>query len=893
MKTLKICYLILAMTFAGPMANAENYAGFVNPFIGTDGHGHTFPAATYPFGMVQAGPDTRILGWDGCSGYHYSDSTILGFTHTHLSGTGCMDCGDILFMPVVDEEVKSPFSHKNETAKPGYYQVFLDHQKVNVRIAAGKRCAMHEYTYTAPGAKNIVIDLYHRDRLLGSSIEVVNNTTVRGWRQSTSWAKIHDVYFYAEFSEPFTGVDKVDSARLALAFDPSSRSSIKVKLALSSVSCENAKENLLSEIPDGNWNFNRLLDKTVKAWNQWLGRIRVDCPAKDKNTFYTALYHSAIHPSLYSDVNGEYRGMDRKVHKADGFERYTYFSTWDVFRAAFPLYNMIASDKMHDFLESMLAICREGGKLPRWELAGNETECMIGFNAVSMVADAFVKGIIPDNRKEDYYKAMTTTADFPDTGYELLKKYHYIPYEEDNACVSKTLELSYDSWCIATVAKALGHTDDYKEYIRRAQYWKNVFDTRSGFMKPRNEYEWAPGFVPTDISCHFTEANSWQYSFFTPQDIAGHIKLIGGAARYNAKLDSLFTAQAPDGEETLQDVTGLIGQYAHGNEPSHHVAYLYDFSGQPWKTQKLTRRICRELYWDRPDGLCGNEDCGQMSAWYVLSAIGLYSVTPGTSIMALTTPVVKKAVIDVNGQRFTIKNSDPGNDYIASATLNGKKWDSAAIDFRDMAAGGSLQLKTSAGPTQWGSTPAMVTEIPAEDIYNAEFPADFGRRKIAEKVLKMHAHARTSYTEAYTAGGDNGLVDGKRGKTNWRIGRWQGYHGNDVDVVLDLLGEKKVHCVSAGFLQDMGEYIWAPRDMEVYVSMDGENFELVGSRKSDVAIDDPKIQILDWDVSFPETTARYVRVIAHIFGEIPAWHRGYGDRGFTFIDEIWINNENN
>ncbi|MBQ0096759.1 MAG: GH92 family glycosyl hydrolase [Bacteroidales bacterium] len=873
-------------------ASALDYTRYADPFVGTGGHGHTFPAATAPFGMVQAGPDTRVRDWDGCSGYHYSDSVILGFTHTHLSGTGCLDYGDILFMPVTDSVVQSTFSHDRESASPGYYRVFLDHQKVDVRIAAGRRVAMHEYSYPDDAERAVYIDLHHRDRLLGCTLEMVGDGAVRGWRQSTSWASRQDVYFYAEFSEDVKKVERVDSAVLRLVFEEG-KSPLKLRIALSSVSCENARENLRSELAQDDWDFERLLSSTVRAWNDWLGRIKVECPEDVKKTFYSALYHCAIHPSLYSDVNGEYRGMDRKVHKAEGYERYTVFSMWDVFRAEFPLFCMVGRDILPDFLESMLSIYRESGRLPKWELAGCETETMIGFNAAPAIADAWVKGLIPLSRLPEYYEALRGTAERPDNSHDYFRNDCYIPADEDNESVSKTLEFSYDNWCVSVVAKALGLQDDYAEYAKRSQYWKNVFDPVTRYMRPRDRQEWTPDFSPLTVSSHFTEANSWQYSFFVPQDIAGHITMCGGREAYVAKLDSLFAAD-PAGDGTqLQDVTGLVGQYAHGNEPSHHVAYLYDFVGQPWKTQEIVRNICRTFYYAAPDGLCGNEDCGQMSAWYVMSALGMYSVTPGTTVMALTSPLVDKAVIDTGESLFTITSDNAGKTYVASAKLNGRPYDYAALDFNEILRGGRLSFKTGDKASDWGREPVMVTCADPAHPYDAWFPADFGKVKRNTAPLKYVAHPNTPYNAGYTAGGDNALVDGKRGKMNWRVNLWQGYRGNDVDVTIDLKGEKDVFCVSAGFIQDMGSYIWMPKDMEVYLSQDGENFTLAGRRVCDVAIDDPKVQIQDWTVSFDSTKASYVRIVAHLFGEIPSWHRGYGDKSFIFIDEVWVNGEEN
>ena len=880
-------FFTLAFTVAAAAGPGRDYTVYVNPFVGTDGHGHTFPAAVYPFGMVQAGPDTRVTSWDGCSGYHYSDSVILGFSHTHLSGVGCLDYGDILLMPVTDGQVASHFSHENESASPGYYEVFLDHQKVRVKIAAGRRMALHRYDYPDEARdKAVVIDLHHRDRLLASSLEVVGDRAVAGWRQSRSWAKAQDVYFYAEFSSPIVSADFKDSAFVRLSFGPGV-DEVKVKIGISGVSCDNARENLLEEKAEGDWDMDSLRASTSEAWNDWLSRIRIEAPLKDMRTFYSALYHCAIHPSLYSDANGEYRGMDRKVHRAEGFDRYTVFSVWDVFRAEFPLFNIIGRDMMPDFLESMLSVYRESGRLPKWELAGFETETMIGFSAVSIIADAYVKGLVPEERLREYYEAMKMTAESTDESHALFCKYAFDPAGEDSESVSKTLEFAYDNWCIALVAKALGEQEDYAKYIRRAQYWKNIFDPETGFMRPRELKRWAPDFNPVKVSSHFTEANSWQYSFFVPHDIAGHVAAFGGTDAYAAKLDSLFNASTDGLENQLVDVSGFVGQYAHGNEPSHHVAYLYDFIGQPWKTQKLVRHICRTFYADGPDGICGNEDCGQMSAWYVFSAIGLFPLTPGTTTLALTTPLFSKADIDMGCGCLTITADAPGRTYISSVKLSGRKLETAVVDFRDIMNGGRLRFTTSATPTPFGSTPAMVPSIDPDYRYDAVFPKDFGVPE-EEGEATMKAYPRTEYHDFYTAGGGKGLVDGKRGKRNWRAGGWQGYKHNDIDVVVDLLGERTIGSVTVGFLQDMDNYIWMPRDMEVSVSVDGVNFSPIGRRDSDVAIDDPLVRIEDWTVEFEPVKATHVRVVARHFGEIPSWHRGYGDTGFTFMDEIIV-----
>ena len=882
----KIVPFVVAI-FLVSAISAKDYTRYVNPFVGTDAHGHTFPAAVQPFGMVQAGPDTRTNGWDGCAGYHYSDSVILGFTHTHLSGVGCEDYCDILFMPVTDAETTSKFSHSNESAAPGYYQVYLEHQKVNVRIAAGRRMAMHEYSFQGGEKRAVRVDLHFRDRLLACSLEQVGTHAIQGWRQSRSWAKPQDVYFYAEFSAPIMGADFADSASVRLKFNDST-APIKVKVGISSVSVDNARENLYSESSTKDWDLDKLASKAAAAWNDWLSRIDITGTDEQKRIFYTNLYHCAIHPSLYSDVNGEYRGMDRQVHKAKGFDRYTVFSVWDVFRSAFPLYNMIARDYMPDFLKSMMSVYDECGRLPKWELAGCETFTMIGFNAVSVIADAYAKGTLPKDQLRRYYEAMKATAENTDDSHKLFCKYGFDPAGEDSESVSKTLEFAYDDWCVAQIAKVLGEEADYKLYMERSQYWKNIFDAGTGFMRPRELGGWAHDFDPTKVSAHFTEANSWQYSFFVPQDIAGHIAAFGGPEAYTAKLDALFNADLNGVENQLVDVSGFVGQYAHGNEPSHHTAYLYDFAGQPWKTQELVRHICNVFYSAEPEGLCGNEDCGQMSAWYVLSALGIYSLTPGTTTMALASPLYKKSVLNLGDTKFTITADKPELTYIASANIDGNPVKGAAVDFGNILDGGSLAFRMAAKPTEFGKQPVMVTACDPELVYEPNFPEGFSEVKDEVIDFTMRARLLTEPHSSYTAGGADGLVDGRHGRINWRAGGWQGYRGRDMDVIIDLLGSRTVSSVGAEFLQDMENYIWMPKDMLVYTSTDGENWTLAGSRPSDVAIEDAKVQISDWIVEFAPVEATHVRVVAHLFGEIPSWHRGYGDKGFIFVDEITV-----
>ncbi|HEY5404561.1 MAG TPA: GH92 family glycosyl hydrolase [Pyrinomonadaceae bacterium] len=735
-----VCSVLLAgfIPAASQISNIETKTQMtdltrdVDPFIGTGGHGHTYPGATVPFGMVQLSPDTRLTGWDGCSGYHYSDKAIYGFSHTHLSGTGISDYGDILFMPALSfspylvtaqPQYSASFSHENETASPGFYSVKLD-DGIRVELTATARVGFHRYTFPADSREAVVmVDLKHRDRLLDSDLRIVDNTHVEGFRRSTGWAKNQIVYFAAEFSKPFELSDAAQPQGphlIKTIFKFANPEQLLVKVGISSVSIEGAKKNLQTEISD--WNFDRVHSDAVAAWNKELNKIQVAGGSDDQlKTFYTALYHTAITPNLFMDVDRQYLGHDGKIHKTEGWNYYTVFSLWDTFRAAHPLYNIIDQKRSTDFIKTFLAQYKEGGRLPVWELAGNETDTMIGYHAVSVIADAMAKGATGFDR-ELAFEAMKHSAELRHFGLGSYVDHGYIDMGDERESVSKTLEYAYDDWCIAMMAKSLGRTEDYNRYLRRAQFFKNVFDRESGFVRPRTNAGWLSPFEPREVNFSFTEANSWQYSFFVPQDISGLIELMGGEQKFAQKLDELFTAESQTTGRNQVDITGLIGQYAHGNEPSHHVAYLYDYARQPWKAQARLRQIMDQFYKAEPDGLIGNEDCGQMSAWYVLSAAGFYPVTPGSDIYAIGTPLFPELRFNLeNGKSFVVKarNVSSKNFYIQSATLNGKPYRKSFLHHKDLAAGGELIFEMGDKPNmKWGTGPgdAPVSEIPIQKI---------------------------------------------------------------------------------------------------------------------------------------------------------------------------------
>lgn len=704
-KTLILFFLLLA---AQPIYAQRDLTRYVNPFIGTGGHGHTFPGAIVPFGMVQLSPDTRLTGWDGCSGYHYSDSIIYGFSHTHLSGTGISDYGDVLLMPTVgapDKPYPSRFSHQNEKASPGFYSVRLDNDNIFVELTATTRAGMHRYTFPSTNEANVIVDLAHRDKVIDSDLRVNGNTIV-GWRRSQAWARNQIVYFAIEFSQPFTRQD-LGNLKFAFRFDARDGKPILARVGISAVSADGALRNLRAEIVD--WNFNKVRSAAAAAWNAELRKITATGGTDAQLTnFYTAIYHAMTAPNVFMDVDGQYLGRDFKIHKSTDFTNYTVFSLWDTFRAAHPLYAIVDTKRTRDFIKTFLTQYEQGGRLPVWELAANETDTMIGYHSVSVIADAVAKGIGGFDLKQAF-TAMKHSAELRHYGLGAYIDKGFIGTEDERESVSKVLEYAYDDWCIAEVARRLGETADYNRYRTRAQSYKNIFDPETGFMRPRTNGGWTEPFDPREVTFHFTEANAWQYTFFVPQDVSGLIDLMGGREKFAGKLDQLFAAESRTTGREQADITGLIGQYAHGNEPSHHMAYLYNYAGQPWKTQARVRQIMDEFYKPEPDGLIGNEDCGQMSAWYVLSAAGFYPVTPGSTTYAIGTPLFPEVRFNLeNGKSFTVRaiRVSDRDFYIHSATLNGKPYRKSYLDHADLIRGGELVLEMGPRPNQkWGTGP--------------------------------------------------------------------------------------------------------------------------------------------------------------------------------------------
>ena len=729
--------------------NVEDYSAHVNPFIGTGGHGHTFPGAVVPHGMIQPSPDTRIDGWDACSGYYYNDSTINGFSHTHVSGTGCCDYGDVLLMPTVGKQTyqttdsqsqqlpyASAFSHENESAEPGYYSVFLDRYQVKAELSASKRGAIHRYTFPASKESGFIIDLdYSLQRQTNSEMEikVLSDTEICGHKKTTYWAFDQYINFYAKFSKPFTYTLINDSVTMdngkrlpickaLLQFETEKDEQVLVKVGVSAVDVKGAQNNVLSEIAD--WDFDKVRQHARNEWNRYLSKIDVTTTnQEDKTIFYSALYHTGISPNLFTDADGRYLGMDLKVHQGDVKQPiYTTFSLWDTFRALHPLMTIIDPDLNTQFIQSLLKKHQEGGIFPMWDLASNYTGTMIGYHAVPVIVDAYTKGY-RDFDIQEAYKACLRTAEYDTTGIKCpalvlphlmpKAKYYknsigYIPCDRENESVAKALEYAYNDWCISVFAESMTDFDNKDKYARFAKAYEFYFDKETRFMRGLNSKgEWRTPFNPrasTHRNDDYCEGTAWQWTWFVPHDVEGLVNLMGGENAFASKLDSLFTADSSlEGETTSSDISGLIGQYAHGNEPSHHVTHLYNYVNRPWRTQELVDSVFQSQYANRPDGLAGNEDCGQMSAWYILNSMGFYQVCPGKPVYSIGRPVFDQAVVNLtNGKKFTVmvKNNSKKNKYIESMSLNGQTLHTPFFSHQDIVDGGTLEITMSDKPNK-------------------------------------------------------------------------------------------------------------------------------------------------------------------------------------------------
>lgn len=719
-----------------------DYTAFVNPFIGTGDHGHTFPGATFPHGMVQLSPDTRIFEWDACSGYHSTDSTINGFSHTHLSGTGIGDYCDILVMPIVGEpdirkagpqsqqtSFASPFKKETEKAVPGYYSVELNRYKVKAELTATQRAGFHKYTFPVSEKAGLLIDLDYTNQNHPTDsviLEVVSDTEIRGLKKSSGWARQQWVYFYAVSSKPFTsatiykndtilpGTKRLNdkSGKIFLSFNTKDKEEVMLKVGISAVDMDGARKNLDQEIPA--WDFESVKINTRKAWNDYLAKVDVETKDEtEKRIFYTALYHTAIAPNIFSDVDGRYRGMDKQIHQSND-NVYTVFSTWDTMRALHPLLTIIDPDLNQNFIRTLLLKHKEGGILPMWELAANYTATMIGYNAVPIIVDSYMKG----DRNFDLnlaYQAMLKTSGYDTTGIKdtpayvnalmpISKKYKneigYIPWDKELESVAKGLEYSYDDWCILQVAKDRKDTANIARFEKLATNYKNYFDPQTGFMRGKDlNGNWHVPFNPQSSDHRnddYTEGTAWQWLWFVPHQVDSLVQLLGGKEKFVMKLDELFSADSKIvGTKTSVDISGMIGQYAHGNEPSHHIIHLYNYVDQSYKTQALVDSVLYSLYSDKPAGLSGNEDCGQMSAWFVLNAMGFYQVCPGNPIYSIGRPIFDKVHIALPAGKFfdiITYNNSRKNKYIESIKLNDKKLEKPFFTHAELMAGGKLEM---------------------------------------------------------------------------------------------------------------------------------------------------------------------------------------------------------
>jgi predicted alpha-1,2-mannosidase len=953
---------LFVLVFLSNLCLAQNPSQYVNPFIGTGGHGHTFPGATVPFGMVHLSPDTRIDGsWDGCSGYHYSDSFIYGFSHTHLSGTGVSDYGDILLLPSVHpisfepEEYKTKFSHNDEVAKANYYKVELPNNGVKVELTASTWAGFHRYTFEKTEAY-ILLDLKHRDKTLDFVIKERGKHTLDGFRISEGWAKEQHCYFSMDFTSEITEIMyNEDSSKAVLYFENLDKNQLEAHVGISFTSIFGAQRNLAYETGKTyDWvQFDEVMADGQAHWDQELSKVAIFTEDEDKKfIFYTALYHCMIHPNIAEDVDGKYRGHDMKIHDSPNHTQYTVFSLWDTYRALHPLMTIIDERRTTDFINTFLEIYKQSGRLPVWELASNETDCMIGYHSVSVITDAYMKGI----RGFDTtlaLEAMVASANSDLFGLPSYLKYGFIRAEDEPESVSKTLEYSYDDWCIAQMARAMGEDSIADVFDRRSESWRNVINPETGFATPRLNGDWLPNFDPKEVNLHFTEANSWQYSFVQ--------QAIGGAKNsedLENKLDAFFSEKEKTTGRTQSDITGLIGQYAHGNEPSHHIAYLYNYLmlGNE-KTKELVTTICDSFYKNSPSGLIGNEDCGQMSAWYVLSSCGIYPITPGlisygvgycqfdsvyfnlengnifkiltqrlkgrNSILGVSnnfeshTRIKNGSILLFSDSHFEFgfgsngynKESDlicPTPLIIGQSVFEKENW----ITLKALNTNNAIYyyLNGDSIRKQFYSRPFSVSETTKVSAFSKSTIINYTDSIINSKEVKSPTISATFYKKLnnwtctpsippnpqYNAGGDDALIDGIRGTTKWQAGKWQGYQTDSVSFIIDLKEPKKISSLSIGFLQDSRSWILMPKKVVVYVSQDGINWLITNKYEKSVDFFQYENFIetiaLELGSTRKKNKFQYVKVDVYSAGKFPEGHIGSTMNGdaFFFVDEIEV-----
>lgn len=728
----RLVNLLAAFILSVNCISAQNLTRWVNPFIGTGAvqsslSGNNYPGATVPFGMVQLSPDTREApDWAQASGYDYNDSIIYGFSHTRLSGTGASDFIDILLFPTISDKRKSTFTHQHEQARPGYYQVLLKDEKIQAELTASVHVGVHRYTCSDGDQLKLWLDLDHsankgswNRRIIQSQLRMVSPTVVEGYRIITGWAKLRKIYFHLEFSQPILSNQLYDGNRMyentpvingtelrgLFCFDKKWNKELICKVALSPVSIENARLNMATEVPG--WDFEYIARAAETSWEKELKKIIIQGTDLQKKIFYTALYHTMVQPNTMSDVNGEYMASDYVTRSvAKGEVHYSTFSLWDTFRAAHPLYTLIHTHRIPDFVKSMMRQYDYYGYLPVWQLWGQDNYCMIGNHSIPVIVDAVLKGVAGVDEEKAYEAVFNSSiVSHPNSPFEVWEKYGYMPENIQTQSVSITLEQAFDDWCVAQLAKRLGKEKDYNHFMKRSAFYRNLFNSKTGFFQPKNDKgEWIEPFDPYKYGANggypFTEGNAWQYFWYVPQNIPDLISLTGGNKAFVAKLDTFFTVSYQSG--ALNDnASGFVGQYAHGNEPSHHVAYLYACAGEPWKTQKYVAYIMNELYNDSSSGYAGNDDCGEMSAWYVFGALGFYPVNPVSGEYVIGTPMLEGAVIQLPGRKtFTVKAPrKEGNEvYICSMKLNGEKYTKNYITHQDIMKGGILEFVMTASP---------------------------------------------------------------------------------------------------------------------------------------------------------------------------------------------------
>lgn len=916
---LKIKISLVFSLFVCSSVTAQNLTQYINPMIGTGGHGHTFPGVTLPFAMVQLSPDTRIDGsWDGCSGYHYSDKTIYGFSHTHLSGTGCSDYGDIAFMPFFGKDVEQnvpietllgrgvKFSHKNELAKAGYYSVVLDNG-IKVELTSTLRTGLQRYTFPNKGKAIVVMNLKHRDELLEGKIEELDLITYKGKRVSKAWAERQQLYYFFHLSRLPIKNEIVKGPRgdelLVLEFEVEKNQELLIKTGISGVDEEGARLNLDKELPD--FDFEKVRINANAVWNKKMSLLMTYGGSLDERTnFYTALYHCMIHPSIFNDVDGRYRGRDNEVYDTENdFEYYTVFSLWDTYRALHPLLSFLERKKTNDFVVSFMKQYEQVGKLPVWELWGNETNCMIGHHAVSVIWDVYNKGIISFHAGDAFKMMLATGRDTSSPSMKSYIKYGYVRADDDAESVSKTLEYAYNDWCIAQMAKRLNADAAMDEFSKRSRNWINVFDPTTGFMRPRLNGTLLTPFSPYMVDNHFTEANSYQYSFYVPHDMNKFTEVLGGEAALEKKLDDLFSAKSKTEGRDQADITGLIGQYAHGNEPSHHIAFLYKNKA---KRNRIVKFIRDSFYKNTPDGLIGNEDCGQMSAWYVLASLGFYPVCPGNksmvSVDGLFDSVKIKADIwtihrnkrdsfefyNLTGQNLNLPDYDfdlQRQPFIFPASRIFKK-----MQWIKMGGADVIAYHVNGGPQQTFKDSMLI-----DRTMDLEFYGLYGDRRTKSQYASFYKlpedrtiQIKSKYKKEYHAGGDMALIDGIRGTEVWRKGDWHGYQGQDFEAIITLQTEREIQKVSTSFLQDQKPWIFFPTEYVVSISSDGKNYTEVAREKLIVDKDDEKASIKVWQHTIGKK-AKYIKVWAKNYGIVPDWHPGNGGEAYIFIDEIQVN----